>query len=648
MKANTYVVKPFGISEVKVIALKGDPGTPTQEQVNTAVDEYMTEHPEAQIPDGSITEQKLSSDVVATLNDVDNKADKVGSYPDLIAGTADNLLSSSYQTDRTPYILRRTPYGVRERGSIVGGSIVWNQLAKPANDWSPNWGSGTYVAGDNEITITNAPSGFYSFRGATALTMSNHVMLATCLVKVTNGEAGVYLMNGQAATFNKTSSSSYVLVASMAKETRDGQNYNYNLQLRTSTACESVSFKCPMFFDLTLMFGSTIADYIYAQEQATAGAGVALAKKWAGIKGYVPYDAGTLKSVSNVSAHKMTGFNQWDEEWEVGTFDTTTGANLYAKGQIRSKNIIKILPNTTYYWFSPVYNWTILYDADGNVIPTPNVSDTGSDARSGNSFSIASKHTFTTPANAYGMRFYTGTYKGEYKNDICLNISSDKNGTYEPYAAHTYPLDSSLTLRGLPKLDGDNLYYDGDIYRPSGEGTRRYREVTLTKDMTYVWTDNIKQASIADIIASAPASYTASSVRLISNKLKPVSNDKRTENIGDYVALISSGSGIALSTPAQSLAEFMTWIASNPVTVVYELATPQPFTAEPYTELQICDPNGTEEWVGASMPVGHETKYYEDLKGKIEDIPDAPSTNGTYVLKATVSASGVTYAWIAG
>lgn len=31
-----------------------------------------------------------------------------------------------------------------------------------------------------------------------------------------------------------------------------------------------------------------------------------------------------------------------------------------------------------------------------------------------------------------------------------------------------------------------------------------------------------------------------------------------------------------------------------------------------------------------------------------DNLKDAPTTSGTYVLKATVSSSGVTYAWIAG
>lgn len=76
MIANTYVVKPFGISEVKVIALKGEPGGPTQEQVNTAVEEYMDDHPEAQIPDGSVTDAKLATTgVKSELHDIRVGAD---------------------------------------------------------------------------------------------------------------------------------------------------------------------------------------------------------------------------------------------------------------------------------------------------------------------------------------------------------------------------------------------------------------------------------------------------------------------------------------------------------------------------------------------------------------------------------------------
>ena len=62
-------------------------------------------------------------------------------------------------------------------------------------------------------------------------------------------------------------------------------------------------------------------------------------------------------------------------------------------------------------------------------------------------------------------------------NTFCINLSDpSRNGEYEPYEKHSYPLDSSLTLRGIPKLDAsNNLYYDGDEYNADGTVNRRFR-----------------------------------------------------------------------------------------------------------------------------------------------------------------------------
>jgi len=563
MKANTYVVKPFGISEVKVIALKGDPGTPSQEQVNTAVDEYMTEHPEAQIPDGSITEQKLSSDVVATLNDVDNKADKVGSYPDLIAGTAENLLSSSYQTDKTPYILRRTPYGARERGSIVGGSIVWNQLNKIiAISWSNYQGVTFTKISDTTIEASGETTGAANARiyGTPNIFPPNHVYLidgfpSNIRVRIGNAPDKV-----SPALFKPTVSTESSVIGFIYAGTDFG------------TGVEMT----PQVFDLTLMFGSTIADYIYAQEQATAGAGVALAKAWAGITAdYSPYDAGSIKSVAGLTAHRMYGKNNFDgskvttthpANWGV-SFDgyntlTVTRLGSYTTGAPTCP--LSLLAGTYVVSYTATRDSSVSLYTDGTYTKAFSVTNYANNTftvEDGKTYSLAFTADQNTPNVIKNLQIERGTLAT----------------TFAPYKEKSYPLDSSLTLRGLPKLDGDNFYYDGDVYKADGTVERRY-------------------------------GYRAYQ-----------SGDESDANV------LTDGTN-----------------------TVYKLATPTTEQAEPYTALQICDPAGTEEWVGASMPVGHDTKYYADLKGKIEDIPDAPSTNGTYVLKATVSSSGVTYEWIAG
>ena len=113
-------------------------------------------------------------------------------------------------------------------------------------------------------------------------------------------------------------------------------------------------------FDLTQMFGSTIADYIYSLEQANAGAGVAWFRKLFP-KPYYAYNAGELKSVKGLVSHDMVGFNAWDEEWEV-----------YGSSQIKSKNLIPLIPNTTYYLKAPAGIGATLYFKEDTDIPSDN------------------------------------------------------------------------------------------------------------------------------------------------------------------------------------------------------------------------------------------------------------------------------------
>ena len=123
------------------------------------------------------------------------------------------------------------------------------------------------------------------------------------------------------------------------------------------------------------------------------------------------------------------------------------------------------------------------------------------------------------------------------------------------------------------------------------------------------------------------------------------------------------------------------------VYLVYELATPTTESADPYQNPQIVDDWGTEEYVDAaataatsprdvSIPVGHDSMYRNNLRAKLEMAPDspagdgdyivrqsngensyvpitfpadelpaAPTTDGNYVLKCTVSSGTATFTW---
>ena len=94
---------------------------------------------------------------------------------------------------------------------------------------------------------------------------------------------------------------------------------------------------------------------------------------------YYSYNSGILKSIT-ATAIETTGFNQWDEEWEVGAYDATTGEKITSQyTTFRCKNPIRVQSGASYYFR---YGGTLRYgrilylDGQGSVIGDINQSDT--------------------------------------------------------------------------------------------------------------------------------------------------------------------------------------------------------------------------------------------------------------------------------
>ena len=119
--------------------------------------------------------------------------------------------------------------------------------------------------------------------------------------------------------------------------------------------------------------------------------------------------------------------------------------------------------------------------------------------------------------------------------------------------------------------------------------------------------------------------------------------------------------------------------AMSGVYLLYELDTPIEETADPFQTPQIVNDFGTEEFVDTRtipIPVGHNSKYQANLRAKLEmapnspsgdgdyivrqsggqntyvpitfpadELPAAPTTDGNYVLKCTVSSGTATFTW---
>lgn len=600
--------------------------------VESAVADWLTAHPEATttVEDGSITPVKLAT---STMDLFDEKADTVGEYDDMTVGNAKQLLSKGYTENKTPYIYRKSAGGDRVYEKLIGGTIAWNQLCPIRSDFS-----------GNGITLTNNSDGSYNVNGT-----AEAGMVITFGATFTVYQNHKYYIKG--CPSDGGSNKYYFGLAGYVSETGSGAIFNYpsatskqNARLDIKSGANISNAKIiPQVIDLTQMFGSTIADYIYSLEQATAGAGVAWFRALFP-NDYYAYDSGSLQSV-NVASKKVVGFNQWDEVWENGSISANDEPqNNGHKSHLRSKNYVPCMPNTTYYFMAGTSGYVHQYDSNKNLLKRDSFGNNGA---------------FTTLSSARYIKFWV--YKANdryatYNHDICINISNvSKNGTYEPYEEHTYTFDSDVTLRGLPKLDSNNnLYYDGDVYESDGTVTRRYGIVDLG---TLEWTKAsnatrfyVAYNGIKVISDNTPANILCT--KYITDSWNSVLTPKDKEigaSVGNYITIYDSSYNDATS--------FKT--AMSGIYLVYELATPTTETADPYTNPQIVDADGTEEFVDyaysqstrdVAVPVGHESKYMINLRAKIEDavmLPTLPTTNGTYTLKCIVASGTPTLSWVA-
>ena len=419
-----------------------------------------------------------------------------------------NVSLTPTSTDTTPYLFKAVGdvYGDRLEDKIVGGTVAWNQLVREITS--------TYWMATGQIAEANFNNGVFSciaqsqssgiidissYRGRYH---TNHVYLKSAKIWVESGTG----------TFQFRIASSYgdlacnvtttpTVFSSVTKTPSDG-NLDISITDKRTEGFTRMYVEDIQVFDLTQMFGSTIADYIYSLEQSQAGAGVAWFKKLFP-NDYYPYNAGELLSVEGLSAHVMR-------------------------------------------------------DADNNVI--------------GN-----------------------------------------------------YPLDSSLTLRGIPKLDAsNNLYYDGDEYTSDGKVKRKYGTTTFNGSENWVNVGgSYPQAfrlntGILNAKQPSPASQNAISSKYPWAKTEVVDNGIRWQ-------VNETPNGVLFvydDSHSSDLAGFKASLQSNPLTIVYELATPTTEIATPYTNPQIVSKYGTLEYVTNSIvPVGHKTTYLtRDIFGGYVDL----------------------------
>lgn len=577
---------------------------------------------------------QMQANVAAIDGELDSKADKSAIEENLTAGTSlATIDKDSYTPHNTPYLYRISPSGKRCEYDVIGGTVGWNQLVNPS--WIVDGLVGVTATIDGfhitaSGTTTQSCNVYLSQRNNSQMKLvSGHKYAMWGLGKHDNCLVAFYSRGGISLNIDTS-------LASLVKETIFSATFTDNTSLYLNVSgSKAIDIDCtPQLVDLTTLLGSTIADYAYTLEQATAGSGIAWLKSFGFLtKSYYPYCEPTLESVQ-ATARVAVGINQWDEEWELGAYNPD-GSKTTQTDRIRCKNPIPIIGNQQYYLKVPTTSslvFVVYLDGNGNGIET-------------SIRTYVPNSIITTPTNAAYMVFYlAAAYGTTYNGDICINLSNPTiNGTYYPYESHTYPLGNT-TLRGIPKLDSNNnIYYDGDKYKASGEITRRYIEQTY--DGTEAWIGSANGNGIYRFNRALSQRASGASVTNImkSNILTP--SNYAYASASTYNGTISFDSSfttiyIIPPTEITTVDAFKAWLASHPITIVYEVFTPTTESADSFTPIQYT--GSTEAFTTSNdVPVGVEGKYYTDLT-----LPKLPTTNGTYTLKCTVTDGTGIVSWV--
>ena len=550
------------------------------------------------------------TDAKARQDCSDLKEDFHSYHSELGAGYADQIVSGIVNEDSVPYNFRKVPYDatLEKVEGIVGCDVVVNQLVE----------DGFSITGNASKVLQNGAS-----------VVSNHIYFYGLKrdVNTEKVQSDLYTrVNGNLtpifSIFMQTGGSllASTIVKSNYSGVSDGTQGNGSLWFYVGSTTTVTTTSEYMLIDLTQTFGTAIADYVYGLETTTAGSGVAWLKANAPKifnGGYIPYNPGELVSVAGVSEKRNTGFNQWDEEYVNGFFNDS-GVYTARADIVGSKNAIHVLPNTTYcfngkasafvtYWRSKV---SIDNAPTGEFISRKQMN--------------ADVSTFTTPADCHYIFFNMPVaYGTTYKNDICINLHWDgeKDGTYEPYTVHTYAFDPTVELRGVPKLKDGKMYFDGDRYLPDGTVQRRYGVVDLG---TLEWHAISGYAGYFKAVTTEAVNIDN---EVVANALCPKYVTVKGNDLASKDKVIAVGMNnayeIQIGDSAYSTAsasDFRNALAG--VMLLYKKRLFTTETAEPYQQRQIIDADGTEEFVSTSVvPVGHITKYPENLRKKVEGLP---------------------------
>jgi hypothetical protein len=301
--------------------------------------------------------------------------------------------------------------------------------------------------------------------------------------------------------------------------------------------------------------------------------------------GSFPYNNGELISC-NARYLISTGRNAWNEEWEAGGINSSTGQNINVNNAIRSKTFSRCIPGVRYRYNIPSssgsYSRIFWYDKNKTYI---SASETFVPA------------TFTAPPHAYYFKIGTSTtYGNTYNNNITVSIYYSIGEDYDKYFPYTSPITYDTGDEVLRSVNSvrDKKSADGTITRYIG--TRAYQSGDDSDD------DVITDGTYTYYVLDTPTTEQGTSF-------------SETITIDDYGSLYwfvdTDYPLIPQGTKLFYPADYVRFIDSLLL----------------YTN-------------GSATSVALNSNLLPKLPGT--------STDGTYILKATKSGTTITYSWVSG
>ena len=329
------------------------------------------------------------------------------------------------------------PYALLNR--VGARSVAWNQLM---NDFAYN--SSVSKSGSTVTVTWNNSAGDTKFGVISQPITAGHVALVSVEIVSISVQNFTKIRFGNGLN-TQTSIGKHTFIA-----TPNSNSIALFVDASSFVSGDSFVYKDFNIFDLTAMNEASLtADQFRAKYPAS----------------YYPYNAGGIIDVPPTS-FLIRGKNLFDQEWELGSLDLSTGEEVPSSNVIRSSNFIRVEPSQTYFFKFP--NQTSLlyfYDASKNFL--------------GYYGGFNGNLSYQIPSNCYYLRFITASTT--YNNDIqiCLNSYSDKN-TFHDYVSAT--IDTSFMAN--TKYINPSCYDYSENVIVNGEKKRREHIVVKSVNLS--------------------------------------------------------------------------------------------------------------------------------------------------------------------